>query len=178
MYPARGCFRGRERPRTPLCCLRSEGMALMAFANKTEHWANLAFTLLAVIFSIFLVIVLCNEGVRIYRGWVNTKGTLVPGYGLWEKPIPSTLQKMGLKPILPNVGHKIGEELLDFSQWEILCRYYLPPKQRAWREERKSLLEHRSSAKPIFSENDLPIERYGCVPTELYYQPGMGWGIF
>ncbi len=136
--------------------------------------------LLSVIFSIFLVTVLCNEGVRIYRSWANTKGTMVPGYGLMEKQIPNFGQKMGLPPIRPNVGQKIGPKLVDWYQWEILCRYYLPNKQRAWSERRKRLLELRNTpiAEPIFSENDLPIELYSCEPTGIYYRSGMGWGIW
>lgn len=30
----------------------------------------------------------------------------------------------------------------------------------------------------LYSESDLPVERYRCVPTNMLYQPGQGWGFF
>jgi hypothetical protein len=31
---------------------------------------------------------------------------------------------------------------------------------------------------PLFTEADLPVERYRCAPTKMQYQPGQGWGFF
>ena len=30
----------------------------------------------------------------------------------------------------------------------------------------------------LYSESDLPLERYRCGPTKMFYQSGQGWGFF
>lgn len=177
-----------------------------------------------------MILALADEAVRLYRGWKNTSGSAVPGYGLYEKQYSSPLVKKELQKIRasrPAESQSLfhtakGWELVDFSQWEFVCRFQVRGKQQAWIGERKRLLKERGGfsmvlpkdvleeiwsstapelsaddplrkilymknvekrfgplpeGPPLFTEADLPVERYRCEPTKMLYQPGQGWGF-
>lgn len=177
-----------------------------------------------------MILALADEAVRLYRGWKNISGSAVPGYGLYEKQYSSPLVEKELQKIRASrpaesqflLQASKGWELLDFSQWEFVCRFQVRAKQRAWTAERARLLKERggfsmvlpkdvleeiwSSTAPelsaddplrkvlymknvekrfgplpegpsLFTETDLPVERYRCAPTKMLYQPGQGWGL-
>lgn len=178
-----------------------------------------------------MILALADEGVRLYRGWKNTSGSAVPGYGLYEKQYSSPLVEMELQKIRasrPTASQFLsrpekGWELVDFSQWQFVCRFQARAKQRAWTTERQRLLKERGGfsmvlpkdaldeiwsstapelpaddpvrkvlylknvekrfgplpeGPPLFTEADLPVERYRCAPMKMLYQPGQGWGFF
>jgi hypothetical protein len=159
------------------------------FLDERASHERLAFgVLLVVVFLIrimylVVVIVVVNVGVHFYRGWRNTNGSAVPGYGLYEKQYSSPLMEEDMQKIMgPEFRSKRGWEFVNFYQWEVFCHFSLRPKQRAWSKERKRLLAERFGRPPegplIFTEADLPVERYRCAPMEMLYQPGEGWGLF
>jgi hypothetical protein len=56
---------------------------------------------------------------------------------------------------------------------EIVLRYH------EWSQKRKAQgLSDEVATMPMFTEKDLPVQRYKCVATPSYYQLGMGWGLF
>jgi len=134
-----------------------------------------------------MILALADEGVRLYRGWKNTTGSAVPGYGLYEKQYSSPLVERELQKIRasrPGASQFLsrpekGWELVDFSQWQFACRFQARAKQRAWTTKRQRLLKEPSLPEgPLFTEADLPVERYRCAPMKMLYQPGQGWGFF
>src|SRR3989442_9279555 len=65
--------------------------------------------------------------------------------------------------------HSPGWELRDFYQWEMPCRVFAANSQREWTQERKRILARPGSSAdgiPLFTDADLPIERYRCVPMK------------
>jgi len=46
-----------------------------------------------------MIVALADEAVRLYRGWKNTNGSAVPGYGLYEKQYSSPLVEKELQKI-------------------------------------------------------------------------------
>lgn len=199
--------------------------------SRAERLTRGAGLFLGSIMVLGVVLALGDEAVRLYRGWKNTNGTAVPGYGLFEKQYSSPLVEKELQKIrasrpaespFPFRAEK-GWELVDFSQWEFLCQFQVRGKQRAWTAERTRLLKERGGfstvlpkdvlaeiwsstapelsaddpvrkvlyiknvekrfgslpeGPPLFTEADLPMERYKCGPTKMLYQPGQGWGLF
>lgn len=199
--------------------------------SRAERLTRVAGLVLGSIIGLGMVVALGDEAVRLYRGWKNANGTAVPGYGLFEKQYSSPLVEQEFQKIrasrpaespFPFRAEK-GWELVDFSQWEVLCQFQVRGKQRAWTAERTKLLKERgglsmvlpkdvlaeiwSSTAPelsaddplrrvlymtnvekrfgslperpaLFTESDLPMERYKCAPTKMLYRPGQGWGLF
>lgn len=186
---------------------------------------------LGTVLGLGMILALADEAARLYRGWKNTSETAVPGYGLYEKQYSSPLVEKELEKIrasrpaenqvLSRAGK--GWELLDFSQWESLCRFQVRAKQQAWTTERERLLKERGGFSmvlpkdvlaeiwsstapelpaddpvrkvlylknvekrfgslperpPLFTEGDLPVERYRCAPMKMLYRQGQGWGFF
>ncbi len=178
-----------------------------------------------------MILALADEGMRLYRGWKNASGSAVPGYGLYEKQYSSPLVERELQKIMASrpadsqflSRPEKGGELVDFSQWQFVCRFQARAKQRGWTTERQRLLKERGGfsmvlpkdalneiwsstapelpaddpvrkvlylknvekrfgslpeGPPLFTEADLPVERYRCAPMKMLYQPGQGWGFF
>ena len=131
-----------------------------------------------------MVVAMVAEGVSMFRGWRNTDGTTVPGYGLYERQYSSPIIDEQLKRMMPpQVPHRPqrGWEFTEFYQWEMPCRFFAAISQRGWVSERTRILarpERTSEGHPLFTEADLPVERYRCFQMNMLYQAGMGWGLF
>lgn len=131
-----------------------------------------------------MMILLVEEGVSMFRGWRNVDGASVPGYGLYERHFSSPVTQEELDKNLPPElrGQSRNEwELTEFYQWEMQCRILAANSQRAWAKQRDRLLARPgfwADGRPIFTDADLPVEKYQCVPTNMLYRAGMGWGLF
>jgi hypothetical protein len=163
-------------------------MMIPAFCKTVMNsWPKILSTLtpillkiLAVVISVGFFLVFADEAVETYRGWTNKDGVIVHGYGLWEAEITS---KRALET-MPDVFkyRQPGRELLGFYQYEFLCRWQLSFKQRDWGKEREGKLKVKMYAREdspnLYTEEELPMIRYECIPTEMLYRAGMGWGLF
>ena len=161
-----GCLTGGVSfPPPPMATTLRQGLAHVA-----------AYVLFFPVYAGFLVL-LTSEGISMYRGWRNTDGTIVRVYGVYEKQYSSSTATDQLRKDFPGYEPRQGWELLNFYHWESLCSLRAEWSQRAWASDRTRLLS-RSSAGVSFIESDLPLIRYQCLPMEMEYPSGMGWGLF
>jgi len=126
--------------------------------------------LLIILISIGFVIAVTDGALEIYRGWKNKDGTLVQGYGLYEKVVSKRLSKT-----MPDIFR-------DRQPWELLEKWQRGFKQRDWTSERERRLKIKmyrtEDSASLYTEKELPVIRYRCAPASIYYQAKMGWGLF
>jgi hypothetical protein len=134
--------------------------------------------LLYVLFIGGVILAILDEGFRFFRGRYNTKGTSVHGFALYEKdlPPPPGMEKMMEKWPFPKTAP--GWKYFDFYPHSFECEFYRWRKQSTWEDEREGVLKTRPGAKPIWREDELPLIRYKCAPSPIFYQAGQGWGLF
>ena len=136
--------------------------------------------LLIILISIGFVIAVTDGALEIYRGWKNKDGTLVQGYGLYEKEVVSKR----LSKTMPDIfrDRQPGWELFEFHHYEIFCKWQRGFKQRDWTSERERRLKIKmyrtEDSASLYTEKELPVIRYRCAPASIYYQAKMGWGLF
>ena len=99
-----------------------------------------------------------DEAVTFFRARKNTKGTIVPGY---EENLPGP-----------------GWEVVDSYQHKFECEFIRWRKQSNWENERQMKLKLQPKEQPTREPNELPVVRYQCGRSPIYFQPGMGWGLF
>jgi hypothetical protein len=125
-----------------------------------------------------VIVAILDEGLRVLRARQNTKGTIVYGFALYEKDLPSP---QGLEKIMENwpfPKKAPGWEYVEFYQHKFECEFWRSRKQSKWIDERKMKLKTQPNEKPIWQDDQLPVHRYECGPSRMLYGAGQGWGLF
>ncbi|MDO8700655.1 MAG: hypothetical protein Q7J56_03285 [Deltaproteobacteria bacterium] len=119
-----------------------------------------------------------NEGVKLLRARQNTQGTIVKGYALYERVLPTPRSMEKLVENWPFSKKRLGWDFVDFYQYNFECEFWRDRKQSNWENERRVKLKTRPKEKPVWQADELPVVRYECGPSPILYQPGQGWGLF
>jgi hypothetical protein len=157
--------------------------------SPDSRGARIAGRALGALFALAMAFAVIETGVTEYRAWRNKDGAIVHGYGFYEKGYTPPVVEEHMKKVRESFRPELqrhsydprGWELLDFHQWEALCRFAMSRKQSAWTRERERILARPrldNDGRPLFTEADLPIERYRCEPMKMLYRTGQGWGFF
>jgi hypothetical protein len=134
--------------------------------------------LLVVLFIACLTLAILDEALKFFRGRYNTEGTVVNAFALYEKFLPTP------RSLTPIVGDLLfpkrspGWELVDHYQNNFECAFWRSRKQSNWDDERERKRNMQQEKKPVWLEAELPLERYRCVPSPIFYPAGQGWGLF
>jgi hypothetical protein len=133
---------------------------------------------LLVVFVGGFILSITSEAVKFIRAQYNTQGTIVYGFALHEKdlPTPSSLEKMVKNWPFPKASP--GWELLEFYQHKFECEFWRSRKQSNWEDERARKLKTQPEEKAVWLKDELPQDRYQCIPSPMFYQAGQGWGLF
>ena len=141
---------------------------------------KLAVRVFIALLLILLIVSICEEGVRIYRAKTNAAGTNVDGYGLWERQIESKRMKNAMPDLFKGSNPKW--DLQEFYQYQAMCEWDSSRKNKWWQREKKRLLTVKMNSTDdsplLYDPGELPEQKYVCARTEMFYQSGMGWGLF
>lgn len=115
-----------------------------------------------------------SEAFRFLRARYNTQGTIVHGFALYEKRLPTAPSKTVENWPLPKKVS--GWEYVEFYQHKFECEFWRSRKQSNWEDDRERKL--RTKPEPVWHPDELPVDRYQCAPSGMSYGAGEGWGLF
>lgn len=123
------------------------------------------------LFVVGLTLAIVDEGLRVFRARQNNEGTIVYGFGLYEKALTSPASVKNWSSLKEDSSW----EFVEFYQHKFECELRRFRKQGNWEDERKRKLRARPDDKSLWQ---LPVVRYECGPSRKRYEAGEGWGLF
>jgi hypothetical protein len=117
----------------------------------------------------FLVLI-SDKAVAFWRARHNSKGAIVYGFALYEKelPSPAIAGKAQTEIVIP------GWRVVEFHRHKIVCEFIRARRESRWKNERQSMLNTEQKMVPT----QLPVTRYQRGLFPIFYQVGIGWGLF